>query len=317
MSKIIAIQSTKILAARASPSSYPGGDGDACTNEFKYLNFDVSNDTQKGRVQAVHSAFCIGWSRLTVSGSHNVEDTDRVIFQRFFDDTEDSKTKVGQVYAALVNKTSSAAQPIIADMILDNNDFLNICGNHDERAIEVCAYWAVDTADKLEKFHLCDAAYSLPDVPSKMHCGYVSDHPGIAMESLAGVILHESMFSKPFPLHRTARKLIRTPALHFNSVGTPIFNGPIYDRNNNDSIGAYYPQRTHGLVDPAQDNVDGKSAKLATTNADSYAWHATNSYYKYACSKVGRPGPNNGNYYDPPAYTRVGDVMHKVVQPRR
>jgi hypothetical protein len=60
-----------------------------------------------------------------------------------------------------------------------------------------------------------------------------------------------------------------------------------------------YPQRTHGLADPAQDD----DANSAIRNADSYAWHATNSYYKFACRNVEQPGPNNGNYNDPPAYT--------------
>ncbi|KAI4594328.1 hypothetical protein KJ359_008351 [Pestalotiopsis sp. 9143b] len=283
-SRVIAIQSTKILAARASPSSYPGGDGDACTNEFKYLNFDSSDGTQKSHAQAAHRAFCIGWLDLTVSGAQNVDDTDRAVFQRFFKDTDNSKTKVGQVYSALVNKTSFVAQPIIADMILDNNDFLDVCDGDGKASTVTGAYWGIDTADNLEKFHICDAAYKFPDVPSDMYCGYLSGHPSIAMESLASIILHET--------------------LHFTSVGTPIFNRRIRDKKNKDGIGAYCPQRTHGLVDPRQDNANGKSAKLANTNADSYAWHATNSYYKYACSNVGEPGPNNGNYNDPPAYTR-------------
>ncbi|KAK6214332.1 hypothetical protein LQW54_004559 [Pestalotiopsis sp. IQ-011] len=284
VSRVIAIQSTKILAARASPSSYPGGDGDACTNEFKYLNFDVSDETQKGHAQAAHRAFCIGWLDLTVSGAQNVDDTDRAVFQRFFEDTENSKTKIGQVYSALVNKTSCVAQPIIANMILDNIDFLDACDSDGKASTITGAYWGFDTADKLEKFHICDAAYHFPDIPSDMYCGYLSDHPSIAMESLASTILHET--------------------LHFTSVGTPIFNRRIRDKQNQDGIRAYCPQRTHGLVDPRQDNANGKSAKLANTNADSYAWHATNSYYKYACSNVGEPGPNNGNYNDPPAYTR-------------
>jgi hypothetical protein len=87
--------------------------------------------------------------------------------------------------------------------------------------------------------------------------------------------------------------------LHYSTVGPPVFGSQIIDGHNDDTLYAYYPQRAHGLVDPNQDD----NAVAAATNADSYGWHATNSYYKYACNNVEQPGPNGGNWNDPPAYT--------------
>ncbi|KAF3001152.1 hypothetical protein E8E14_005395 [Neopestalotiopsis sp. 37M] len=294
VSGVAAIPATRTIVRRdnsteqaTKPSSYPG-DGEACENEFQYLNFDVTKDDQKTHVQSAHQAFCTGWSQLTVMGSENVDDSDRTIFKRYFDDTSDAKSDVSKVYSALVDTSNGVAQPIVAKMILDNNDFLKLCpesGGNDEDAGEEGAYWGVDTAgDNLEKFHLCDSAYEFSTLPSDNECKELSDHPDIKMESLARLILHET--------------------LHFKSVGTPIFDRQIRDEDNDDELRAYYPQRTHGIVDPKQDNADGQNAELAVTNADSHAWHATNSYYKYACNNVQEPGPNGGNWNDPPAYTK-------------
>ncbi|KAI1772789.1 hypothetical protein F4818DRAFT_444168 [Hypoxylon cercidicola] len=296
-SSAVAIPATKTFPLRGDrarrqnePSAYPGGDTPECTNEFRYLNFDVSDNQQLTHVQSAHQAICTGWSQLLVLGSENLDDTDTTVFDRFFVNNDETKSNVGDVYSALVDTSNGVAQPIVADMILDNNDFLGICpesggdDDSDDDAGENGAYWGVDDGgDGREKFHLCDSAYEFSTLPSDNECGDLADHPDISMESLSRLILHEM--------------------LHFRSVGTPIFNSQIRDENNDDDLRAYYPQRTHGLVDATQDNADGQSGETAVTNADSYAWHATNSYYKYACNNVQQPGPNGGNWNDPPRYT--------------
>ncbi|KAI0107466.1 hypothetical protein GGR51DRAFT_515576 [Nemania sp. FL0031] len=296
-SEAVAIPATKTFTARrantrqrdTTPSSYPGGDSPECTNEFQYLNFDVNDDQQLTHVQSAHQAFCTGWSELLVLGSENIDDTDRTVFGRYFVDNGDVTSEVSQVYSALVDTSNGEATSIVKDMILDNNDFLGLCpesgsDDDDDDATEEGAYWGVDdSGDGLEKFHLCNSAFDFSTLPSDNECTELSDHPDVSMESLARLILHET--------------------LHFRSVGNPIFNSQIRDEDNDDGLRAYYPQRTHGLVDPNQDNGDGQSGETAVTNADSYAWHATNSYYKYACNNVEQPGPNGGNWNDPPAYT--------------
>jgi hypothetical protein len=84
-------------------------------------------------------------------------------------------------------------------VILDNNDFLKLCPESgsdgpDDDATEEGAYWGVDDAgDGREKFHLCDSAYEFSTLPSDNECKELADHPDISMESLARLILHESM----------------------------------------------------------------------------------------------------------------------------
>ncbi|KAI1337772.1 hypothetical protein F5Y15DRAFT_143634 [Xylariaceae sp. FL0016] len=284
--KTFVVPRNETSSQSTDPSSYPGGDSPECTNEFKYLNFDVNDETQLTHVRSAHEAFCTGWSQLLVFGSENIDDDDTTIFARFFDNTPDTKDEVGQVYSALVDTSNGEAQSIVADMILDNTDFLGRCsesGGSDDEAVEEGGYWGIDT-DGREKFHICDATYDFPTNPPDNDCSDLGDHPDISMETLARLILHEM--------------------LHFKSVGPPIFNSQIRDVDNEDGLAAYYPQRAHGLVDPEQDNSDGENAINAVTNADSYGWHATNSYYKYACNNVEEPGPNGGNWNDPPHYTK-------------
>jgi hypothetical protein len=42
--------------------------------------------------------------------------------------------------------------------------------------------------------------------------------------------------------------------------------------------------------------------EASITNTDSYGFHTTNSYYKYACNNVEEPGPNSGNWNGTPAH---------------
>jgi hypothetical protein len=122
-SEAVAIPATKTLTARVDkirhrdtePSSYPGGDGPECPNEFRYLNFDVNDDQQLTHVQSAHKAFCTGWSQLLVLGSENINDDDRTVFGRFFVDNDDTKSEVSQVYSALVDTSNGEAKPIVKD----------------------------------------------------------------------------------------------------------------------------------------------------------------------------------------------------------
>ncbi|KAI0140352.1 hypothetical protein BJ166DRAFT_116719 [Pestalotiopsis sp. NC0098] len=276
---------SRVAARDTEPSSYPGGDGDACTNEFQYLNFDVSDDAQLTRVKAIHQAACTGLPQLLVLGYENLSDEDKTVFGRFFSNDDDTNDEVGQVYSALVDTSNGEFTSIVADMIIDNNDFQAYCtesggdGGSDDGG-ENLGYEDTDDADGLEKFHLCDTSFNdFPTLPSDNECGETLDHPDINMDSLSRLLLHEM--------------------LHYSTVGEDIFGSRIVDVLNQDSERAYYPQRAHGLVDPDQDD----DAASAVTNADSYAWHATNSYFKYACNNVEEPGPNGGNWNDPPAYT--------------
>ena len=45
----------------AEPSSYPLGD--SCGNEWKYLNFNKDDATDKSRLQKLHDVICVGEMR--------------------------------------------------------------------------------------------------------------------------------------------------------------------------------------------------------------------------------------------------------------
>ena len=198
-SKRLPARGDKTIRQTPVPSPYPGGDNPACTNEFQYLNFDVSDNQQLIHVQAAHQAFCTGWPQLLVLGYENLQDADTTIFARFFSNDADTNSEVGQVYSSLVDTSNGTPQPITASMILDNNDWLGLCPENggtdpdDDDAVEQGGYQGVDPADSREKFHLCNSAYNFPTIPSDNGCTTLDNYPDVLMETLSRLILHESM----------------------------------------------------------------------------------------------------------------------------
>ena len=174
------------------PSPYPGSDkGGECTNEPKYLNFDVANSDDSANVEKIHAAFCDEIGDLIVGGRDATNAQDKTIFNRYFDETyENSVGDVGAVWSALYDFGSQAPTPLVATFIIDNADFLDLCGDGG-----TAGYTGVGD-DGLEKTHFCPASLDLP-LQEEIHCGDLDDYPSEEMDHLGRVMVHE--FIRQFP----------------------------------------------------------------------------------------------------------------------
>jgi hypothetical protein len=236
------------LVARAEPSAFPG-DGAACTNEPKYINFDVSKPADKAKVNKLHEAFCNGIGPMFERAAHFVEAANRVIYERWF--VEDDKAdppedeQVLSVYERLWDRENHHAQPLVANFIFDNMDFLGQCGVDGK---DVAGYTGLDeNGDDLEKTHFCPVAFEFPTHPDGNACNELSPYPDVNMESLSRIMVHE--------------------LTHYKTVGEESEVGfGIIDAKSNDGLAAYYPSRCHALKTEKPD--------LVNINADNYAWLA-------------------------------------------
>lgn len=247
----VAASPTRVLDKRAEPSSYPGS-GTECTNEMKYLNFDMKDDGDKKRVEKIHDAFCNDLPRLLKLGLGATQN-DETVFQRYFNKGDESE--VQSVFSQLWS--GSSIQPLVKTFIVDNEDFLEICGEggdasdgSDDGSViySEAGYTGEDEdGDGLEKTKFCDASFDLPSLDS-IGCDSLDDYPTIAMDSFGRIMLHEFT--------------------HFDSVGSGSEVGSrIVDSFNADGEVAYQPDRAHALKSEKDD--------LVTGNADNYAWLAS------------------------------------------
>jgi hypothetical protein len=112
-----------------APSSNPGGDSPACTNEIQYLNFDITDATQLAHVQAVHRAFCSGYYQLVSAGFSDLghPDDDITVYNRFFPQNADKQSEIGDIYYSLIDTLRQETKPITATFIIDNNDLDSAC----------------------------------------------------------------------------------------------------------------------------------------------------------------------------------------------
>jgi hypothetical protein len=161
-------------------------------------------------------------------------------------------------------------------MILDKDDFGEICTGPDS-GIQL-AYTDKDVGngrDNLQKTVICSWTFGkLPDISSLQPP--FSEYPDDKIDTLARVVLHEM--------------------IHYDMVATGAGVPQITDVHNKDGLAAYGPDRSHGLVDPEQDDDPG----LADVNADNYAWFAMDAYVSFTFSSNPDDAPNY--FQNPPRY---------------
>ncbi|KAF5673866.1 hypothetical protein FHETE_3253 [Fusarium heterosporum] len=242
---------------RAAPSSFPLGD--ACENEWKYLNFDPEDDTDKAHLQKLHDVICGGELRaIAIWGSQAASDTENAInvaYDVFFGTDNDTPAKVNDVLMKIAGQSSTEGKigEIVGTMIVDSTDFKNQCDTDE-------AYTGPDT-DGREKIHICDETYDKPLAGPDIECGSLDKYPSLKMDTFSRVVLHET--------------------LHYSTVGpSSKLESQIVDQQNEDEQTAYGPERAHGLNDSDQDDQPEK----AETNADNYAWMALSAWISSLCT---------------------------------
>lgn len=108
----------------AAPSTFPLGD--ACGNEWRYLNFDPDDETDRERLQKLHDVICVGELRAVAArGSYAASQaTSSIIevYDTFFDTDEDTPAKVRQILRKIAGESSSEGSigTVVGTMIIDN-----------------------------------------------------------------------------------------------------------------------------------------------------------------------------------------------------
>ncbi|KAI1370151.1 hypothetical protein F4677DRAFT_451676 [Hypoxylon crocopeplum] len=260
-----------------APSAYPLGD--ACGNEWQYLNFDAGNEADEGHLQTVHNIICNGEMRAISSWGAGAASAANLVYKRYFplsDDEDDFQGHVNSVLTTIAGQSSTEGEigTIVGSFVVDNLDFAGTC------SIEgTLAYTDKDKLDQREKIHFCTLAWDRPNADTRSgQCSDFDPFPSTKMDTLSRVALHEMT--------------------HYSSVGPPSTLGEqIQDVVNADDSKAYDPPRVHGLVDLNQDD----NPAVTETNADSYAWMALDAWVSMICSD------DQATYdrfftQDPPAY---------------
>ncbi|KAI0907004.1 hypothetical protein F4823DRAFT_630785 [Ustulina deusta] len=266
-----------------APSAFPLGD--ACGNEWKYLNFNPEDDTDKSHLQTLHDIICSGELRAVSSWGAYSATHSNAVYQRYFplsDDEDDFEDHVNSVLSKIAGESSTDGMigQVVATFVVDNLDFAGTCAADDT----TLAYTDTDSLDDREKIHFCDIAWGRPNAQTRSgQCDTFGAFPSTNMDTFSRVALHEMM--------------------HYSSVGPPSSLGEqIQDVSNADDSKAYDPPRVHGLVDPDQDD----NSVVAEINADSYAWMALDSWISMICSD---DQPTYFQFFpqNPPAYEHDDD----------
>ncbi|RBR27125.1 uncharacterized protein FIESC28_00069 [Fusarium coffeatum] len=288
------ISPSKVVRAAASPSTFPLGD--ACENEWKYLNFDSGSDADKAHLQKLHDVICNGELRAVAAwGVQAAEDSKKstnVAYDVFFSAEEDIPATIQDVLSRIAGQSTTEGKigKIVGTMIVDNNgkcaaipDTVDVLRDLDFKGRcdgkETEAYTDTDT-DKREKIHFCDLGYDKPIGGGDIQCSSLDKYPSIKIDTFSRVALHET--------------------LHYSTVGPASkLDSQIVDQKNRDGDYAYGPERAHGLNDPDQDGQPGK----AESNADNYAWMAVTSWVSYLCTPEDEQDAWDSYFSeDPPEY---------------
>ena len=138
-------------------------------------------------------------------------------------------------------------------------------------------YTLVDGLDNREKIHFCDPAWDRKGA-GEVDCKSLDPFPSTKMDAFSRIVLHEMT--------------------HYKSVGG-IIGEQIVDAKNKDGNYAYDPPRTHGLLDPKQDDQPA----LTEINADSYGWMGLDAWISRNCAEDAT-NDNWQNFFkeDPPKY---------------
>lgn len=122
------ISPSKVGRAAAEPSNFPLSD--ACGNEWKYVNFDPEDDTDKTHLQKLHDVICIGELRaLSARGAYAAtqrKTTDNVAYDVFFDPDDEGTSIVNEILMKIAGQSSTEGMigEVVGTMVVDKNGWL-------------------------------------------------------------------------------------------------------------------------------------------------------------------------------------------------
>jgi hypothetical protein len=208
-----------VPAAIAAIVPYPG-EGGPCKNEFGYSNFDYGQ--HKVQWDAIHEAYCKGLGPLVGYGYETIDAQDRTLFSRYFTDDGEDRSDVSETFKLLLDVfAGQGPNDLLWAIVVDREDFLNLC------PLGHAGYNSLDRYSR--RLHFCDVAFEHPVLPSDIECEDLHAKPDVEMENLARIVLHELLHDARIAEYGPART--------------------ITDTKNKDNFPAYYPQRTHALVE--------------------------------------------------------------------
>ncbi|KAI1178866.1 hypothetical protein F4777DRAFT_575520 [Nemania sp. FL0916] len=194
-----------------APSAFPLGD--ACGNEWQYLNFDPDNDNDKGHLQTLHDIICGGEMRALSSAGAGAGGAGNLVYKRYFplsDEEDDFQGHVDSVLTKIAGQSSEEGSigMVVGSFVVDNLDFAGTCAEAD-----TLAYTDTDHLDEREKIKFCDIAWNRPNLQTRsMQCGDFDPFPSTKMDTFSRVALHEmthySSVSPPSTLGQQIKDVI-------------------------------------------------------------------------------------------------------------
>jgi hypothetical protein len=167
-----------VLGRAPQPSDYPLPPG-PYINEFKYVNWDPTDDTQKAQLEKIHEAFG-EWRQMAAEALQLVENNDETVIKRWYGD--EPRNELRGVFANMWDKNSGQATTQVSQMVCDKEDFDNYCGPNPTAN----AY----TRDQTGRFHICPKGLRKKLNVGKQ-CSDLDPSCSKEMRTLPMVLLHE------------------------------------------------------------------------------------------------------------------------------
>ena len=167
---------TRTLFPRA-PSDYPLAPG-PFPNEFKYENWDTTDDTQRKDLKKIHDAFG-DWRQMAEQALAKAKSNDLTVIHHWYGDKEPVGELIG-VFKNMWNVDTGQAATPVSEMVCDRTDFRNFCTEFTN------AYTDATTG----RFHICRRGLDKP-LNSGIECTDVDNSCSKKMRTLPMVLLHE------------------------------------------------------------------------------------------------------------------------------
>lgn len=188
------LTSTVSVIPVAAGSPYPAA---PTTNEFQYLNFDETSNTDKATRTIIHNAF-EDWAAVIQKAIDSLNNAQDNTYQVWFPTTVTGNKKTARnflvgVFEELYDSSSNPAAPLpyVATFTCDNKDYGGTTGQG------ICDNTTTSYFSRLPgKFHVCPLGLSQTTKATDIQCSTLGDVVSSKMGSLTSTLVHEFMHSQ-------------------------------------------------------------------------------------------------------------------------